>query len=102
MHSYGYLGLAAGRGWCFVWGSLGILFPLFARRLEESPRWYENHGQIEEADAVLDRIEQSAEKEIGALPPVSNTEQAAPRSGGYGELVAPPYLPRTLMLAIFG
>lgn len=88
-------------GWrlVFVWGSLGILFPLFASRLEESPRWYENHGRIEEADAVLDRIEQSAEREIGALAPVSNTVQAAPRSGGYAELVAPPYFPRTLMLA---
>src|SRR6266581_2199576 len=40
-------------GWrlVFIWGSLGILFPLFANRLEESPRWYENHSRPDEADA---------------------------------------------------
>ena len=87
-------------GWrlVFVWGSLGILFGLLAGGLEESPRWYENHGRLEEADTVLERIEKFAQNEIGALPPVSNTVQAASRSGGYAELVAPPYLPRTLML----
>jgi MFS transporter, putative metabolite:H+ symporter len=87
-------------GWrlVFVWGSLGILFGLLSSRLEESPRWYENHGQLEEAGAVLDRIEKSAQKEIGVLPPVSNPVQAAPRRGGYAELVAPLYLPRTIML----
>jgi MFS transporter, putative metabolite:H+ symporter len=81
-----------------VWGSLGILFRLFASRLEESPRWYENHGRLEESDAVLDRIERSAQKEIGVLPLVSNTVQVAPRSGGFAELIAPPHLPRTIML----
>src|ERR1700690_1038052 len=35
-------------GWriVFVWGALGLLFPLFANRIEESPRWYENRGQL--------------------------------------------------------
>jgi MFS transporter, putative metabolite:H+ symporter len=87
-------------GWrlVFVWGSLGILFPLFASRLEESPRWYENHGQLVEADTVLERIEETAQTEVGGLPPVPNSTQTASRRGGYAELVAPACRPRTLML----
>jgi len=87
-------------GWrlVFVWGSLGILFGLLSGRLEESPRWYENHERLEEADAALERIEKSAEKESGALPPATYIEQARPSRIGYAELVAQPYLPRTIML----
>jgi putative MFS transporter len=87
-------------GWrlVFVWGSLGILFRLLADRLEESPRWYENHGQFQEADAVLERIEESARNESGLLPAMNFTHLSAPRRGGYLELVSPPYLPRTIML----
>ena len=46
-------------GWraVFVWGSLAVFFPLFARRLEESPRWLEHRGRHDEAEAVLARIE---------------------------------------------
>src|ERR1700722_2148882 len=76
-------------GWrlVFIWGSLGIFFPIFARALEESPRWYENHGRIEEADAVLDRIEDRVRAESGKdLPPFLDVPpQAPPRSGSYGE-----------------
>src|SRR5262245_37976827 len=60
-------------GWriVFVWGSLGILFPLCSRWLEESPKWYENQGRFAEADAVLDRIEAQISLEKGPLPPVA-------------------------------
>jgi MFS transporter, putative metabolite:H+ symporter len=87
-------------GWrlVFVWGSLGILFGFLSSRLEESPRWYENRERLEEADAVLERIESSAQKKIGVLPPVSDSVPSAPRKGGYTELVAQPYLSRTIML----
>jgi MFS transporter, putative metabolite:H+ symporter len=87
-------------GWrlVFMWGSLGILFPLFASRLEESPRWYENHSRPDEADAVLDRIEKSAENEIGFLSPTPASMQKVSRNVGYSELVAPAYLPYTVML----
>ena len=46
-------------GWrgVFVWGALAIFFPIFARRLEESPRWLERRGRGEEAEQVLARIE---------------------------------------------
>jgi putative MFS transporter len=47
-------------GWrtIFVWGALAIFAPLFARRLEESPRWLERRGRYQEAEQVLVRIEQ--------------------------------------------
>jgi putative MFS transporter len=44
----------------FVWGALAIFFPLFARRLEESPRWLERRGRRAEAEEVLTRIERES------------------------------------------
>ena len=87
-------------GWrlVFIWGSLGILFPLFAGALEESPRWYENHKRLDEADAVLDRIEKCAADEIGFLAPPPASVQRESCRLGYSELVAPAYLPTTVML----
>ena len=42
-------------GWraVFVWGSLGLLFPFFAWRLEESPRWCESRGRTRQADTMI-------------------------------------------------
>ena len=57
-------------GWrgLFIWGSLALFFPLFSRRLEESPRWLERRGRVSEAEAVLARIEGQVEQETGPLP----------------------------------
>ena len=57
-------------GWrgVFIWGSLALFFPLFARRLEESPRWLERRGRVAEAESVLARIEREVEEETGSLP----------------------------------
>lgn len=87
-------------GWrlVFVWGALGILFPLLSRRMEESPRWYENHGRWSEADAALDRIEAVAIREVGVLPAVSESDLVPLRRGKYSELLAPAHLGRTLLL----
>jgi putative MFS transporter len=87
-------------GWrlVFVWGSFGLLILLFANRLEESPRWCENHGKFAEADAILDRIEARARAEFGDLPPLPEAVELPPRRGPYTDLLAPAYLPRTLML----
>ena len=89
-------------GWrlVFVWGGLGLLFPLFAGVLEESPRWYENQGRTAEADEVLDRLEARAQKDVGTLPPVPDLVPAPRRRGRYLELFAPAYLPRTAMLLL--
>jgi putative MFS transporter len=51
-------------GWrvIFIWGALAIFFPLFARRLEESPRWLERRGRYEEAEQVLARVERESNR----------------------------------------
>jgi putative MFS transporter len=88
-------------GWrgVFVWGSLGLLFPLFADKLEESPRWYENHGRLAEAEEVLQRIEEQVRKDAGELPPVPpHAAVRAPRRGGFGQLVSAGYLGRAVLL----
>ena len=91
-------------GWrlVFIWGALGILFPLFSVALEESPRWFEHHGRFDDADAVLRRIEEQVERETGPLPPVREavTVAAAPvQKGNFGELFSRQQFPRTAMLA---
>ena len=63
-------------GWrgVFVWGALAIFFPLFTRRLEESPRWLERRGRGEEAEQVLARIESE-----GGQVDVAGPELAGPK-----------------------
>ena len=51
-------------GWraIFVWGALALFFPVFGRRLEESPRWLERRRRYDEAEHVLARIERESLK----------------------------------------
>ena len=87
-------------GWraVFVWGSLAILFPLFAGRLEESPRWFENRGRSADAEAALERIEARARQETGELPPVAEMPPVVAHAGGFRELVASGSLGRLILL----
>ncbi len=87
-------------GWrlVFVWGSLGMLILLFSRRLEESPRWYENQGRFAEADAVLDRIEARTRAEFGELPPLTDFVPPAIQRAKYTELFTPAVRGRTALL----
>lgn len=84
----------------FVWGSLGVLFVMFAARLEESPRWFAKHGRTADADAALVRIEARVQAEKGMLP--LPQEQILP-SGvphTYRDLFAPAYLRQTIVLVV--
>jgi putative MFS transporter len=90
----------AAYGWrlVFIWGALGILILLFSHKLEESPRWYENQGQLAKADAVLDRIEAHTKASSGSLPALLAEPVSPPRHGKFTDLFAPASLRRTSML----
>src|SRR6185295_2113415 len=83
----------------FMWGALGLAFPILARKLEESPRWYERRGQFAAADEVLARIESKAMAEGKELPP-PNPLIVQPREGHFIELFGPMTRPRTAMLVV--
>jgi putative MFS transporter len=87
-------------GWraVFLWGSLAILFPLFAGRLEESPRWLEHRGRYEEAEETIVRIEARVQRETGALLPVPTAALTTTGVGGFRELVASGSLGRLILL----
>ena len=87
-------------GWrmVFVWGALGIFILLFSRKLEESPRWYENRGRLAEADAVLDRIEATTKANSAALPPIVDEAENKSPQGKFADLFRSANLPRTSML----
>lgn len=63
----------------FLWGASGLLFVLFARRLKESPRWYESRGRHAEADALLREIEEQVAAEKGPLPEPEPPVETAPK-----------------------
>ena len=90
---------AATWGWrlVFIWGALGLIFPLLAGRLEESPRWYEKRGRFADADAALNRIEEAALAEAKVLP-APDPSIASPREGRFVQLFAPENRTRTFML----
>jgi putative MFS transporter len=82
-----------------VWGSLAIVFPLMAGRLEESPRWFEHQGRKDDAEAAMARIEARVLEENGELPEVENEAPTLPRpGGGLRELVASGSLGRLILL----
>jgi putative MFS transporter len=97
---------AADWGWrvVFIWGSLAMFFPLFARRLEESPRWLEHRGRMREAADALARIERESgvADATGAVEARSYAsaplESAGADANGLRELVRTGYGGRALLL----
>jgi putative MFS transporter len=92
----------AGWRWVLLVGSIGALFIWFIRLgLPESPRWLARRGRLEQADRVTSVMEQRAEAELGALPPVQQTAEDSERDGSWLEMWRPPYMRRTVMLVLF-
>ena len=87
----------------YLWGSLGVLFLLFARYLKESPRWFESKGQFDKADAVLNEIEASVAAQKGPLPEPAPPAEYTPESKAKASLkllLHKKYLVPTLVLCV--
>lgn len=89
-------------GWrlVFVWGSLGMLILLFGRRLEESPRWYEKHGDRDQEEAVMARIEERVRAECGELPIPTERSTEKVTTHSYRDLFSSTYLRQTVVLIL--
>ncbi|PWJ06437.1 MFS transporter [Streptomyces sp. NWU49] len=85
----------------YLWGSLGVFFLFFVRRLVESPQWLESRGRHEEAEAVLARIEAGARAEHGELPEPRVPRPESPVvKPGLGMLKEKKFLFPTLVLSV--
>ncbi|HXM91318.1 MAG TPA: MFS transporter [Candidatus Dormibacteraeota bacterium] len=86
-------------GWraMFVIGGIGALVVWYLRKaLLESPRWLESVGRYDEAEALLQSIEQEVSREHAPLPPPSPTPAIVP-SRKLNSLLGPALLPRMIV-----
>jgi putative MFS transporter len=81
----------------FVLGGLGALVVWHLRKaLPESPRWLESVGRTEEADRILQAIEQEVSLHHGPLKqPISS--RPSTQSQGLSALLSPVLLPRMIV-----
>ena len=95
------LGLDGWR-WVVLIGAGGAIFVWWIRRsVPESPRWLAQQGKLDEAKAILDKLETRIAMESGfVLPHPAKAEEPSP-PGAFAEIWKPPYRTRTLMLIVF-
>lgn len=92
----------AGWRWVVLLGGVSALFVWYFRRnLPESPRWLAGQGRVDEADAVLARLEAQVEREYGKALPTPAAAEAVVEKAGFAQMWQPPYRKRTIMLVIF-
>lgn len=85
----------------YLWGSLGVLFLIFVRKIEESPQWLESRGRHEEAEAALTRIESGVAAEHGELPAAAAPQPQGPvTKSGLGMLKDKKFLYPTILLSV--
>jgi putative MFS transporter len=85
--------------WIFVWGGFGLPFLIFARQMNESPRWLLRAGRPAEAEASLQRIEAEVERTQGPLPAVPvQMPKPATRLLGWSALFSPAHIRPTVSL----
>ncbi|PYU27226.1 MAG: MFS transporter, partial [Acidobacteria bacterium] len=92
------LGLDGWR-WVVIIGASGAIFVWFLRRaIPESPRWLEQRGRVEEADRIMQDIEQRVRLETGAALPEPRLVEGDvyPARGSLGEIWNKTYRARTV------
>ena len=93
-------------GWrvVVVIGSTGAIFIWWIRLgLPESPRWLAQRGRNEDAQQVMQAIENGVQKETGqALPAPQVIEgETTAEKGSWAEIWSPAYRARTIVLTIY-
>jgi MFS transporter, putative metabolite:H+ symporter len=96
--------LLAGWRWVMIIGGMGAIFSWFIlRRVRESPRWLESKGRVDEAQRIMNDIEEEVQRDTGKPLP-ARTEHffvATTHRAPMKELWSPAYRSRTIMLVIF-
>src|SRR6202043_2619665 len=91
-----------GYGWktIFLLGGVpGLLITFLVSRLPESPRWLISKGRIQEAEAIVEKIEASTKQRVpiattSSIPSTSSLMQR----GRWSELLSKVYWGRTLIV----
>jgi MFS transporter, putative metabolite:H+ symporter len=93
-------------GWRIMYiigAALALVGILLRFQLPESPRWLIARGRVEEADAIVTRMEERALRKLSTLPPPDaeiQVQERAPRAS-YAEIFGNRlYLLRTILLVI--
>jgi len=96
-------GLEGWRVVILLGGGGALLVWLLRLGLPESPRWLASHGRLEQATAVVERLEAKALQQSGRALPIPQPPRAVAvgERASFREIWRAPYRRRTVMLVIF-
>jgi putative MFS transporter len=91
-------GLHDGWRWLFIIGGVIAVIALIARfELPESPRWLALHGHVDEAEELVEQMEQRASERGSTLSEPDPSSVDVHSGFPYRDLLRPPYLGRVIV-----